>query len=421
VNFSLPEMLSEPNKDIEAKFAQVSGADPVAAQNQIEQNNAARVNFYHNLMGTPSDLQDAHQALDANNNALDKIMDAQPKGPNIHGLTMKPVLDHVNAVLADKSKLPIENMPETMQHIKGLLHEEVTKGPKAKAEGTLADLHEPEPDDFEGQLYQALGTPKDEKKQKLIEDTRSMHGLRRYLDGQLDKLDAPSSAPEKDLHRELTNIKKLVVHELKKIPGYEELMAKSGDIKAHIKELELLQETGKKLTDIRDMMKPGVLHTLINNIENSHLVKGLTNKAAKAKSVLPETLDKLKILEKDIARSLAAKVPVNVSNKAEIADKGHVLGGLMHAAAGSTGALVGHYSGIPYGGAAGYVGGIVGQQLLKKATTEAEARTARVTLDVMLHPRKYPPIVPKAATVPNGFYSGMIGGNALNGLFPGGK
>jgi hypothetical protein len=421
VNFSLPEMLDEPNKDIEAKFAQVSGADPVAAQNQIEQNNAARVNFYHNLMGTPSDLQDAHQALDANNSQISALMDAQPAGPNPHGMTMEPVLEHVNNVLADKSKTPVENVPETMHEIKSLLHEEVAKGPKAKAEGTLADLYEDEPEDFEGQLHKALGSPKDEKEQKLVEDVRSMHGLRRYLDGQLDKLDAPTSAPQRLLKRELTEIKGLVNEELQKIPGYKELMDKSGDIQAHIKELELLQETGKKLTDIRDMMKPGVLHTLINNIENSHLVKGLTNKAAKAKSVLPETLDKLKILEKDIARSLAAKVPVNVSNKAEIADKGHVLGGLMHAAAGSSGALVGHYSGIPYGGAVGYVGGIVAQQMMKKAATEAEARTARVTLDAMLHPKKYPPIAPKAATVPNGFYSGMLGGNALNGLTQGGQ
>jgi len=420
VDYSLPEMLGGKNPEINAKFKDVAAADPIALQQQIEQNNAARVGYYQGIMKTPEDLANAHADLKANNQQITNLMDSQPAGPNLHGMTMQPVLDHVNKVLSDRSKLPVENVPETMEHIKGLLHQEVTKGPKAKAEGSMADLHEAmghDPNDLEAELERVLGAPKDQKEQKLVDDVRSMHGLRRYLEGMLNKLDAPKGL----LKKELTDIKDLVNEELNKIPGYKELMAKSGGIQGHIKELELLQEKGKTITDIRDVMSPTVLNKLINDIENSHLVKGLTNKAARAKSVLPETLDKLKILRDDLKTSMAAKVPVTTSRQAESAEQGHALGGLMHAAAGSTGALAGHAMGLPYGGAAGYVVGVTAQQAAKRAAVKAASRMDRITLDAMLNPHKHPPIAPKAPTVPNGFYSGMIGGNALNGALQGGQ
>ena len=219
-------------------------------------------------------------------------------------------------------------------------------------------------------------------------------------------------------------MKKLIDQEVDKVPAFRESLDRYGALAERQKELEFLQS--KNLTNIREQLSPTAIENLIRETKRADVLPGVLGRGQKAKAVSDETLAKLEKLRDDLRVSMDASIPTSLkSEPVESGGNSHGLLGhlsVMTGLAGSGGALAGHLIapglGVSEGvaGIGGFLAGAAAQKIGQRVSNAASKVDRKATLEVMLHPHVYGPKLPKPPEMAKGVYSGITGGNALNGL-----
>ena len=123
-------------------------------QQRIQDNNAARAAYLDDIVGSPEDIEALRSAKRVENNNLTAIAQGlRGGGPNKFGMTLKPLLKHLNDVAKDRTKNLSEGFPEEM----AALRQRLFAPPKEpKPAGKLSDLLDMDYDPTEENLYRQL-------------------------------------------------------------------------------------------------------------------------------------------------------------------------------------------------------------------------------------------------------------------------
>jgi hypothetical protein len=412
VQRTLPELLGGENADVSAKLNSLSKGSPEYWK-RVEQNNAARVEAYHKLTGSPADVEALQAKKDELNTLLSPIL-KNPKAKDIDLSSTKNLIDQA----LDSPNTKMESYESTLRKVRDSLFKKNRPGPEAgdtmtldklahHLEGEAPPTHANISDQIEENMKHAMDT-----KPKVLENRPDwIFGIRKSIQELLDQNDKGQTHLDSTLKTALTAIKNDLTDKLKSTPGFAEYRKGYAQLSERQKELEYLQS--KKAVNAADILSPAVLKNTITEIKQSGFYRGVLGQKAKAKSVTHSTVEGLEALLDDIQVANKANVPTSRLPAVEPMEGPHGKS-LFHYTSGTVGTLVAHAFGVPAG--AGWVAGTVGQKKLEGIGQAVRSARDRQTLKALLDPIKHPPIPPKAPNVPPGTYSGLIGGSAVNSV-----
>jgi transglycosylase-like protein with SLT domain len=321
------EVSGNPTVAAEQKFNRSRNPDPHIAQETA--NNAARVEYYEQTAGTPTQVERLKDARDQQAQA-----DLRAAFGNKSAADPQPVADTINGILND---------------------------PRLGERDAVQKFVAP----YLDKLKNADGT--------LKTDPEALYGIRENITDQLAKNGDPQNAGARQVRRQLMAVKGAFDDAIEAAaPGYRQYLDNYSSASQPIEAMEYLQDARPSLTNAQGTMTPAAFDRFMKNTVADRAAGGISPAA----SLTEDQMDALHNIHSDLKRFQN----INLSNPrgsdtnmlGHIASKGGELA--AHAAANVVSPLVGS------------IAVQMGKQVLEKRRTE------RMTQRVLNpNPLKYPP------------------------------
>ncbi len=321
------EVSGSPNVAAEQKFNRSQNSDPHIEREQA--NNAARVEYYDQTAGTPTQVQ---RMVEERGAQADK--DLKAAFGNKQPADAQPVVDTINGILSD---------------------------PRLGERDLVRKYISP----YLGKLTNEDGS--------LKTDPEALYGIRENITDQLSKAGKAETPGVAQASRQLMQLKASLDDAIESgAPGYRQYLTNFSDASRPIDAMEYLQDARPSLTNAQGTMAPAAFDRFMKNTVTDRASGGIHP----ATSLTEDQMDALHNIHSDLKRFQN----INLSNP-----RGSDTN-MMGQIAGAGGRLIAH-------GAANYVAPVLGSIGVKMAENALQSRRTAKMTDRVLNPNplKYPP------------------------------